>query len=211
MNIKNFLKDHCFLFSRINNSDFEALLRDEEISIQVYKSNEIMHDSSLNGKIGIIVSGKATIKSGKDGVIIRKIIAKDVFGPASLYSPPKYSTYVIATSECQVIMLDKDFVEKCVKTNPQIAINYIEFLSNKINFLNSKINACTAKSAENKLLTYLYQLPKKENIITLPTDISNLAKLLGVSRITLYRALDKLENDGFIDRINNKCIKLKEV
>jgi CRP-like cAMP-binding protein len=77
--------------------------------------------------------------------------------------------------------------------------------------LNNKISSYTAKSAESKLYNYLCQLPRNNNVVELPVDISNLAKMLGLSRITLYRSLEKLENQDFISRINNKLIIIKEV
>ena len=71
--------------------------------------------------------------------------------------------------------------------------------------MNSKINAYTAKSAENKLYAYLLQLPREKNTVVLPTDMSTLAKMIGIGRATLYRAFEKLEFSGLIIK-NDKNI-----
>ena len=104
----------------------------------------------------------------------------------------------------------KEFVDFCIKNDSTIAFNYIEFLSKRISFLNSKINAYTAKSAENKLYAYLLQLPRNGNTVFLPTDMSTLAKMIGIGRATLYRAFEKLETSGLITK-NNKNIIINEV
>ncbi|MBQ7760749.1 MAG: Crp/Fnr family transcriptional regulator [Clostridia bacterium] len=211
MNYNVFLKENCFLFKGISNEELDLMLLNDGISIVEYEKDSVLHNCDKSGKIGIIMSGEAIIKSCENGVIIKRLYEKDLFGAASLFNKPVYSTYVISTSKCQVLILNKSFIKKCIESNANIALNYIEFLSTKINFLNNKISSYTAKSAENKLYNYLCQLPRVDNKIELPVDLSNLSKMLGVSRITLYRSLDKLENQGLISRINNKLIIIKEV
>ena len=89
-------------------------------------------------------------------------------------------------------------------------MNYIKLLAKKIGFLNKKISAYTAKTTDNKLYTYLLQLPRNDNKLVLSTDFSAIAKMLGIGRASLYRAFDKLEKDGLIIK-KNKEIILKEV
>jgi CRP-like cAMP-binding protein len=113
-------------------------------------------------------------------------------------------------ADCTVITFSKSFVEACIRENSRVSLNYIEFLSKRVSFLNKKINAYTAKSAENKLYTYLLQLPRTENEIILPVDMSTVAKMLGIGRATLYRAFDKLEQNGTIIK-KDKKIFLNEV
>ena len=76
--------------------------------------------------------------------------------------------------------------------------------------MNLKIDAYTAKTAESKLYSYLLQLPREKNKIVLKTDFSGIAKMIGIGRASLYRAFNKLENDGLIIK-NNKEITLCEV
>lgn len=211
MNYYDFLKENCFLFKNLNIDDLKTLFNEEDVSLVEFSKDTILHNCDKSGKIGIILNGEALIKSNDDGVIIRQLHEKDLFGAASLFNKPIYSTYVISKTNCEVLFLDKSLVKKCIELNPKIAINYIEFLSLKINFLNNKISSYTAKSAESKLYNYLSQLPRDNGTVMLPVDISNLAKMLGLSRITLYRSLEKLENQDLISRINNKLIIIKEV
>ena len=210
MEVKDFLKDNFFLFQGLNETEIQALLSYKGIDKKQFISGEIMQNNKTSCKIGIIIDGRAIIKSGDDGVIIRKLSKNDVFGAACLFDAPTHLTSVVAVTDCTVITLNKDFVEMCIKKNSRVAINYIEFLSKRVSFLNKKINAYTAKSAENKLYTYLLQLPQKDNEVILPVDMSTIAKMLGIGRATLYRAFDKLEQNGSIIKMDKKII-LKEV
>ena len=208
-NIK-FLKDHFVLFKGLSSSEIRKLSSLEGICVDHFSANQIILDHFQCDKMGIIISGKATVKSGLDGVIINKLSVGDVYGVAALFVAHSYSTVVVASSDCTVISMSKDFIERCIEDSHICAINYIEILAEKISFLNKKINAFTAKSAENKLYAFLLQLPRNGNELELSVDMSTIAKMIGVGRATLYRAFDKLELAGTITK-KNKIIILNEV
>lgn len=210
MTKKQFLCDSFFLFKNISETDIELFLTYDGITEEHFSQNETLQNTIHSNKIGIIFKGKAIIKSGDDGVIIRKLAKGDVYGAAALFEAPKHSTVVKSVTECTVITMTRDFIEKCIVENKTIAINYIEFLSKRVSFLNSKINAYTAKSAENKLYNYLLQLPREKNVINLTVDMSTIAKMIGIGRATLYRAFEKLETGGIIIKTDKQII-LNEV
>ena len=211
MNYINFIKDNFFLFINIDDDKKDYMLKFDGFSIEQYSPDEIMHNSSNNERIGIILKGKANIRSGEDGVIIKKLIPGDTYGAASLFDKPTYLTQVNASTNCLVATFNRDFVEKCIAFDSIVAKNYIAFLAKRISFLNTKINSYTAKNAENKVYSYLSQLPRNDdNSIDLKVSLSTLAKMIGIGRASLYRALEKLESDGIITKLDKK-IYLNEV
>ena len=210
MTTKQFLCENFSLFKDISDEDLNKILSHDGIREECYLPNEIMQNNSLSDKIGIICKGKAIIKSGDDGVIIKKLGKSDVYGAAALFDKPEHLTVVKAQTECSVITISKSFIKNCILTSSAFALNYVEFLSKRISFLNSKINAYTAKSAENKLYTYLLQLPRTGNEIILTNDMSTIAKMLAIGRASLYRAVKNLENNGLITKQDKKII-LNEV
>lgn len=201
---------NMFLFEGVSKKDIEHCCSFSGTETVLYGHGDIMLSAETDRKIGIILTGKATIISGDDGVIIKKLFEGDIYGVAILFDEPHYLTRVVSQGKCTVLTLNRDFVQSCIEYNSKIALNYIEYLANKISFLNSKIGAYTAKTAENKLYSYLIQLPRDDNKIVLKTDFSAIAKMIGIGRASLYRAFDKLENDGLIIK-NNKEIILCEV
>lgn len=201
---------NIFLFKGISKKDIEHCCSFIGAEFLEYERDEVMLSSETDKKIGILISGKASIFSGDDGVIIKKLSSGDIYGVAILFDDAHYSTKVVATGKCKILSLNRAFVQSCIEYNSKIASNYIEYLAKKISFLNLKIDAYTAKTAENKLYSYLLQLPRDDNKIVLKTDFSAIAKMIGIGRASLYRAFDKLEKDGLITK-NNKEILLCEV
>lgn len=210
MKIKSFLKENFFLFSGLSDEKINEMLEFDGVEIHEYHPQQVMLSSKTEEKIGIIIKGNAIIRSGDDGVIIRKMTSKDTYGAACLFDKATYLTSVIAVSVCSVITFNKNFIEKCISYDDAVSKNYISFLAKRISFLNSKINSYTAKNTESKLYAYLLQLPRNENKIELSISFSTLAKMIGIGRASLYRALEKLEANGTITK-NDKNIILNEV
>ena len=206
----DFLKENFFLFKNVSTSEINKIFSENACTEMHYCSGDIIQDNNSFDRIGIIFKGKAIIRSGVDGVIMNKLNVGDSYGAAALFDAPTHSTVVVASGECTVLTMDKNFIMDCITSSRQFSINYIEFLSKRINFLNKKINACTAKSAENKLYNYLLQLPRVGNSLSLNVDMSTIAKMLGIGRATLYRAFEKLENNGVITK-SDKLIIFNEV
>ena len=201
-----FLKENFFLFKKVSTQELEQILSLDGLFEECFSPKEIIQSCNHCDKIGIIVKGRAIIKSGLDGVILNKLSKCDVYGAAALFDKPSHTTYVEAVTECSVISMNRSFIEASLGLSNTVALNYIEFLAGKISFLNQKINAFTAKSAENKLYTYLLQLPRSGKEIELKTDMSTIAKMIGVGRATLYRAFDKLEKSGIITKSDKKIL-----
>ena len=208
---KNFIKDNLFLFENVDNSAIDDMLCFDGVEILEYSPHDVILNSQTKENMGLIYRGNAVIRSGEDNVILRKLSVGDTFGAASLFDKHSYSTAVIATSLCVVISFNKEFIERSIAYNKTVALNYVTFLSRRISFLNTKIDAFSAKSAENKLFSYLSNLPKDEkNEVEITVSFSTLSKMLAIGRASLYRSFEKLENSGMITKIGKK-IKLNEV
>lgn len=205
-----FLLNNFCLFKNISEDELNKIFSTNGLKEETFSSQTVFYNYQSCDKIGIIIKGRAVIRSGIDGVIIKKLTIGDMYGVASMFEKPSHSTIVMSVKDCTVLTMNKEFIENCIKISTTFATNYIMLLSQKINFLNNKINFFTAKSAENKVYSYLLQLPRKGNKLEMTIDMSTMAKMIGIGRATLYRALDKLETCGTIEKIN-KTIIFKEV
>lgn len=90
---------------------------------------------------------------------------------------------------------------------PMVAQNYVRFLSDRIRFLNRRLATLTAGQNDGKLWQYLQACREEDGRVTLLTGMTGLAKRLDMSRSSLYRSLDALEESGRIRR-DGKCIFL---
>ena len=103
------------------------------------------------------------------------------------------------------MFVSSDAVKALIENDKSVMHSFLCLLSNKIVYLNKKISSLTAGSAERRLSVYLSE-NAKDGIFTLTTSASALAAMLDIGRASLYRALDKLEADGGIERCGKSII-----
>ena len=76
-------------------------------------------------------------------------------------------------------------------------------------FLNNKLCVISCLSAEDTVLTYLSSVKDNDGYAQIPKNMTLFAKMLGLSRASLYRALDILMQNGSILKENNKYKVIK--
>ena len=137
-------------------------------------------------------------------------VGKDMFGDflvktlqdcgvdtAGLSQDPDYATTLTARSRCRLLLFPQPLIEEWMERWPQVGRSYVTYLSQRIWFLSGKIDALTAGTAGRKVAQYLLA-HEEEGRVALDCSLTGLAGRLGVSRASLYRALDDLQAQGAI-------------
>lgn len=195
-----------FLFKGI-----PAILDDdflESCEIKLFTAGEVIFSSSSFSRcLMTVMSGKAAVM--KNNTLLRTAAAGDIFGAASLFggSEKDYSTTVYAKSKARVLFIPQAAVKTLISSEPQIALNYIEFLSDRVRFLNKKIDSFTSDNGVSRLAKYL--LSQENDEFSVKLSYSKLAETLSIGRATLYRALGTLEESGIIVR-SDKSITISK-
>ncbi|MBQ8740628.1 MAG: Crp/Fnr family transcriptional regulator [Clostridia bacterium] len=157
-----------------------------------------------NGMLGIITSGKATIKRHNDigdAITIRTISDGELFGAASVFGNWKDGmSSIIADTACEVLYITEEKFCEILKEYPQMSLNYIIYLSDRIRFLNRKLDAFTAKSTEERLYEYLLSQADSDGNINLSFGMAELARRLQVGRTSIYRDIESLQSKKLISR-----------
>ena len=191
-----------FLFDGL---DFFTLDSGESISsfcpVKNYSSGEkiMLHDNADEKYIGLVSAGKVRLTTGfkSKEVLLKYAGVGEAFGAASLFGSFAYPTECIADCDCELILIPLSLVTRLIGENTVISLNYLRFLSSKISFLNREIAVFTAGSAEDKLALYLYSLGLADNVISIGS-MTSLAYQLGISRASLYRAVENLVSVGAV-------------
>ena len=132
--------------------------------------------------LGVVLEGRVQVNKG-----------------ALINDRADYATTLTARAPCRVLLLPQALVEELMGRFPEVGRNYVAYLSGRICFLSGKIDALTAGSAERKVAQYL--LSRLEGgWVELDCSAAGLARRLGVSRASLYRALDALAGRGVLRR-----------
>lgn len=214
--VKNEVAHSLFLFRGMESDSVEKLLRCLESIDGAFREIEFSSGDVISdgGEICCIISGSADIKAAPNSdAILRRVTAGDTFGAGMLYTDDSFSpTVAVARTKCLVLFVPKKTVDILIGESPEVAKNYIAFLSDKIAFLNRRILAFSAGDTESKLAVYLYQISGEgRNCEDIPVgdSFTTVAKKLNMGRASLYRTLDSFERDGLIQRDGTKISILK--
>lgn len=185
----------------------EKLLECGGVTERDFKKGEtIFSQEDFSRSLGIIARGSATVEkvcSGKR-IIMSTLEKSAVFGMPALFGKgEKFPTVITAEKDCTAIFLSKDWVTAAFAAEPVIAENYITLLSDKIRFLTDKIDSLSARGGAGKLYSYIldeYEKHGSDNKVTLKYNMSELSRVLGIGRTTLYRELDELVSNNIIEK-----------
>jgi CRP-like cAMP-binding protein len=188
------------LFKNASPAVIKLALSADDCNIQVFGSNEKIYIPGQKGvALGIILRGKAEAFSadpGKD-VLIRTLSAGDMFGVSSLFDKDAaFSSKIVSKGAARVLFISESSLSQLIENDQTIMYNYIKFMADRIRYLNEKIMYFTAGSTERRLALYLASYGKKS--IKMTISMTDLANTLDVGRASLYRAFDKLNEDGYI-------------
>ena len=190
------------IFIGCNEEKLRAVAEGPECEVVPFSAGEtICEPQDALKKIGIVLSGNALVLSADSErhVLLRRFTAGDIFGVSSVFSnDSRFVSRIVAKSTCKVAFITAKGLSVLLESDRAVLYNYIEFLSDRIRFLNKKIRFFTSGSAERRLALYLDSF--NEEKIELEAGMSAIADMLDIGRASLYRAFDKLTEDGFILR-----------
>lgn len=172
------------------------------------KGKTVFSKESFKPCVCVILEGSAIVKKGS--TVISRLEKYSVYGAAFLYNDISvFQNTVTALSPLTAAVLSKDGVDELIKNDSAVAFNYIKYLSHRVTFLNDKIEGYTAQSAHDKLMCYLKKNSSDLNgQCEIQVSMKELSQVLCMSRASLYRVLDSLEQSGKIRRENKKIFIL---
>ncbi len=202
---------NLFIFKDLSKSEIKEI-SSEFPPLQNFKKGEIIYSSNtFKNALGFVVEGNAVAVSNNDNKVYLKSFDQNMcFGAAALFGDSTtYVSTVTAKTDISILFISEEQLKAIFTKYPQTAINYITFLSDKVRFLNTKLRVISCMSAEDTVLTYLSNVTDSENYAQIPKNMTVFAKMLGLSRASLYRALDILIENGSILKENNKFKVIK--
>lgn len=192
------LLEHTFLFAGAPEAAQAALTDGRAIRRRAAKGEVIYDPHRFQRCLGVVLEGRVQVNKGF--LIMSVLEPGDLFGAAALfYQRSDYATTLTARAPCLLLLLPQELVEEWMERWPQVGRNYVTYLSQRIWFLSGKIDALTAGTTGRKVAQYLLA-HGEEGKVELDCSATGLAGRLGVSRASLYRALDELREQGAIAR-----------
>ena len=170
-----------------------------------YEKNDVVYDkTNFSRSLGIVLDGRLRVtkeNADKRPIVMSTLQRGALFGAAALFnSEPEYATKVTAIERSRVLFLPQRLIKRMIEREPDIAENYIRYLSERILFLNRKIYFLTAGTAEQRLAGFLLDNLAVGEYSEMPMPMHKLADALNMSRASLYRAFDELTESGAVSK-----------
>lgn len=168
------------------------------------KGVRIFSGGQFRPALAMILSGEVQVfRTDDDGrrVVMNRLSAGQVFGAAALFGDTDaYVTEIEALRPTSLVFISQAQMSAYIARYPLVAENYIRFLSDRIRFLNHKIAGFTNGPTGNRLYRYLLEHRQPDGRVDVPVSMVELAQSLNIGRSSLYRSLDALEAEGWINR-----------
>ncbi len=183
------LLGRCPFFRRADEALLRRVLALPGVTAEAFPAGETVYQPhQFRRCLGFLLAGQVQVTNAALSVSVLE--AGELFGAAALYNDlPDYAT-------CRILFLPQEDVDRLLGEEPLLRQNYLRYLSGRIRFLSGRLGALAQTGAEGKLARYL--LSSGEPSVHAPA--TDLAKRLGLSRASLYRAFEALETAGLIRR-----------
>ena len=183
------------LFKKISDSVLKAaLLNAQEKTFQPGQQIDVSES------LAYVLKGGASVYSAdsRRRLLLRRIKSGEVFGAAGLFVNDNCFSRVFSKGISRILFFDAENVRYMLENDSDFMYGYLEFLSGRICYLNKKIACLTAGSTERKLAMFIDSFGQER--IELPVNLTAVSDMLDIGRASLYRALDKMAQDGCIAR-----------
>ena len=194
------------LFRSLEEGILEGMLEDERTMVCRYEKGESVYEpEEYSRSLAFLLEGSArvTMRSDSGSLLPLRILRKgDCFGVAALFNEGEnYVTHIEARQETKILFFPEDLLLENFDASPRLALSYIRFQADRIRFLNRRIGLLAGSDSRDSLNSWLLRMREEVGEeFTLNISYSELASSLNISRSSLYRGLEELEQKNVIAR-----------
>jgi len=197
-----------FLLQNVSPPLVDTTLADVRCRSAVYgKGQPLSAPGQSDDCLGLILSGRVEVRqqAAERDLILRFLDPGDVFGAAVVFAKESaHVTQLTTLAKTRVVLFSQDLLSELMRRDFTAAENYMAFLTGRIQFLNRRIQSLISGSAEQLLRNFLVRESAGAHMVILDSSLSDLAQRLNISRASLYRAFDALEQGGYIQKTGKK-------
>lgn len=174
------------------------------------KKSIIFHEGDQGDTLYILKSGRVKIsKITEDGREKTLTIMQpgDFFGEMAIFDDlPRSATAEVIDDTAMVYTVSKRDFERIILEHPSIALKIMRDLTRRIRQVNQQVEDLAFKDVHERVASTLCHLSKSEGrsmggnkvLINLKMTHQDLANMVGSSRETVTRALNRLQDEGII-------------
>jgi len=176
--------------------------------IEYKTGNTIYCEGNVSNHIYYIVQGEVkTFKVNQEGkeLITEIFMDRSFFGFTSLLNNKPYTENAEAIKPTKVIRIQKHELQDLIKANPQLALNFMDLLTNNLEGVKEHLMHLAYDSVRKKTANAILYLQNKEDQQNgFEISRSDLASILGIAKETLTRTLTDFKEEKLIKTNRNK-------
>jgi CRP-like cAMP-binding protein len=106
----------------------------------------------------------------------------------------------VATEASRVRIYPKSAVLKALHTDQSAALSFLRLMAHQVIEARQRLELMKIRSAKERVLLYFDLHAEPQGLLTLKTELQDIASELGLTREAFYRTLASLERAGAIER-----------
>ena len=182
---------------------------------QYAKGDYILHAGDTTSRLGIVLSGSATIESNDiwgNSTILSHVGTGDLFAETYALLPEQVLLVdVVANDDCRILFLDMRALQSQTTVphtpnsdsstwHPKLTANLLQISIRKNLLLSNRSFQTAPKTIRGRVLAYLntISLQTGRSEFDIPFDRQQLASYLNVERTALSKELGRMQNDGIL-------------
>jgi CRP/FNR family transcriptional regulator len=172
------------------------------------RKGQIAYAKGGEKKIFLLISGKiklSEISERGDEMIKELIYPGDLFGDITPVEQMNYEYAEVLSERASYLSIGYDQFQRLIKSNPSLAVNYLNMLSEKFKRLEMRYVNMVTRDVKSRLLYYFTEWAKSEGkrlgdriIIKNHLTHNDIANLISTSRQTVTVILNELKEAGHI-------------
>ncbi|MFR2390421.1 MAG: Crp/Fnr family transcriptional regulator [Enterococcus gallinarum] len=186
---------------------------------QYQKGEFLFRSQEKEDTLYIINRGKIRIyrlaDSGKEQ-LVRILNPGDFTGEWTLFNPDAvHEEYAEATRDTVVCMIQQKDVQDFLEQYPAISLKLLAEMSKRLESSERQTTQVAVESVITRLVLFLAENVEPEMgnspTITLPMEKKDIASYLGTTPETISRKFGELEDEGLIQQLSGKRIKIQDL
>lgn len=153
----------------------------------------------------ILLSGSAKVlNSDEEGreVILAVLGAGEFFGEMGLIDGSARSADVVAQESCEMLMMNREDLHRCMQDNFQVALKIMQILVQRLRGADSKIESLALLDVYGRVARLLLDLSSQDDegrrVVTRKISKQEMARMVGASREMVSKVVRNLERSGYI-------------
>ena len=193
-----------FLFHRLTPAAYMKLSEQNlygAFRTELRAGEQLEYPTEERNYLGVVIAGE--LSELREPTFPNRALGEaSVIGVMDLFSRERGPRdAIVAKTRSRVVFFSAQQIRELFDAYPGMMMRYINFLTARTQELRWEYLMAATPSALDRVRKYcLAQLEEESGMVALPRSMSALAGRLHMSRSTLYRCLEQLEQDGVLRR-----------